>query len=145
MYVCVSAYKGTDAFTVCGALIPLINHPQHTTHHNVVPPDDFCLAKYSTFVFVLQVELVITIEEMVSCDEMLPLGISDAFQEVLRCCLQQDPDKRMTASVLLESPWFRMVGIRSVDDAVAILYKEFQESDNENDENDHGADDSSGC
>lgn len=42
-------------------------------------------------------------------------------------------EKRVPASILLESPWFENHGIHEVSDAVAIMHRYFQETSNDND------------
>ena len=77
------------------------------------------------------VELVMTFEDFDIDNELslhLPSNDNDIdndgdglLKEVLHFCLQTDPVKRMPAHVLVESPWFPINGIETVDDAAEMM------------------------
>lgn len=63
------------------------------------------------------VDLIVTVEET-SSDELIPSSIKDGFRDILASCLRLTPQKRMPASIMLQSPWFSEChGIASIKDA----------------------------
>mmetsp|Transcript_8022 Transcript_8022/g.11520 ORF Transcript_8022/g.11520 Transcript_8022/m.11520 type:complete len:358 (-) Transcript_8022:26-1099(-) len=66
------------------------------------------------------VELVVTIEDL-DLDDLIPKGISKDLREVLTACLQINPEKRIPASILIESPWFGSHGITKLSDATKMI------------------------
>lgn len=46
------------------------------------------------------------------------------------CCFPRGIDKRIPASILLQSPWFRQYGINSVHDACSLMMTYFGSSAN---------------
>lgn len=73
-----------------------------------------------TIIMMMQVELVQTLEEC-SMGDFIPLTASEGLREILLGCFDHSPEKRIPASVLLSSPWFRSHEINEVDDAVALM------------------------
>lgn len=106
--------------------------------------------------FYVQIDLVITIEDE-SIEDFIPAGTEEGLRELLLACLQKEPgkvsvvwynsgflcnvepkisssiltEKRVPASILLESPWFDRHGIHDVSDAVAIMHRYFEETTNQ--------------
>jgi serine/threonine protein kinase len=78
------------------------------------------------------IDLVMTIEDE-SIEEYIPETTEEGMRELLLACLQKEQEKRVPASILLESPWFESHGIHEVSDAVAIMHRYFQESRNNDD------------
>ena len=67
------------------------------------------------------IDLLVTVEEM-PLEEMIPATAEKGFQEILTGCLQLSPQKRMPASLLLQSPWFsKQHGIGSHGDAAKLI------------------------
>jgi hypothetical protein len=98
----------------------------------------------SAFDFIEKVELVQTLDECKMSD-YIPQSTSDGLREILLGCLcisprefadcmlfftyfytsllfyLRDLDKRIPASILLQSPWFRHHGINSFDDSPSLM------------------------
>ena len=67
------------------------------------------------------VDLLMTIEEAL-LEELIPDTVEYGFKEILVHCLQLSPQKRMPASLLLQSPWFSEEhGIESHLDAANLI------------------------
>lgn len=66
------------------------------------------------------VDLLVTIEET-AASEKIPSHLDGRVQEILCNTLQLDPEKRMPASIILQSPWFFEQSIMSVHDAMQLL------------------------
>jgi serine/threonine protein kinase len=64
------------------------------------------------------ISLVITVEETETTYLIPQSMITSNLQDVVLGCLQQAPEKRMPAIVLLQAPWFTIDhGINNVNDA----------------------------
>ncbi|KAL7536167.1 hypothetical protein ACHAWF_005386 [Thalassiosira exigua] len=66
------------------------------------------------------VELVQTLDEH-HMAEFVPADAGDGLREIMAGCLDRYPEKRVPASILLRSPWFRSHGVRDVDGAAALM------------------------
>ncbi len=56
----------------------------------------------------------------------LPKQFSLEAIEFVDCCLQTKAEARVPASVLLKSPWFKIHGLKCVDDCVDVLHELFR-------------------
>ena len=97
----------------------------------------------SAFDFIEKVDLVQTLDECKMSD-YIPQSTSDGLREILLGCLcisprefadcilslifilrscffLRDIDKRIPASILLQSPWFQHHGISSLDDTPSLM------------------------
>jgi serine/threonine protein kinase len=54
--------------------------------------------------------------------ELSPKQFSAPFRELIRQCLQKDPEKRLPAEVLLGSPWLSQHGATNIDTTVRNVY-----------------------
>jgi len=66
------------------------------------------------------IDLVQTLDEC-KMSEFIPESTSDGLREILLGCLDHSPQKRIPASILLSSPWFRFHEINNVDDASSLM------------------------
>lgn len=82
----------------------------------------FCFADLDSIV-----ELVVTLEDMVSVSDNASLvttikhEFSEPLRELLEGFLQIRPERRMPASILIKSPWFKSQGIESLDQAKCVV------------------------
>lgn len=78
-----------------------------------------CICGYSPFEHITSlIELVQTLDDCNGMGMYIPETTSEGLKEVILGCLDYNPEKRMPASVLIASPWFKVHGIACVDDAV---------------------------
>jgi len=54
-------------------------------------------------------------------EKLIPQQIKGRFREVLGLCLKKSPRSRISARILLQSPWFEKCGIKSINDARAAI------------------------
>jgi len=78
-----------------------------------------------------QVDLIQALGEM-DMDDMVPSDkYADEFCEVVKSCLIKSQEKRLTAAALLDSPFFEMYNISSVDGATPIVREWLEEHPSE--------------
>lgn len=53
----------------------------------------------------------------------LPRSFSQPFRDLVRHCLQKDPDRRLPAEALLMSPWLAQNGAISTEAAAENVYR----------------------
>lgn len=68
------------------------------------------------------VELLLTLEET-PVEQLVPRHLSDELRELLCGCLQQEPERRIPAHILIGSPWFEKFGIEDIESAVQVMHK----------------------
>ncbi|EED86933.1 hypothetical protein THAPSDRAFT_269874 [Thalassiosira pseudonana CCMP1335] len=73
------------------------------------------------------VELVQTLDECEMSD-FIPESVSYGLRELLMGCLCYSPQKRMPASILIQSPWFQSHEISCVDDASKLTKRYLDET-----------------
>ena len=80
-----------------------------------------CATGTSPFDGVLSmVELLLTVEET-PVEDIVPRHFSDGLRELLCACLQQEPERRIPADILIASPWFESFGIADLESAVQVM------------------------
>ena len=85
-----------------------------------------CICGYGNSPFEHITSLIELVQTLDDCDKgggggmgmYIPESTSEGLKEVILGCLDHNPEKRMPASVLIASPWFRVHGMDCVDDAV---------------------------
>lgn len=76
-------------------------------------------------------DLKVAIDEL-SVEDLVPSSITGHFLELLKFCLQKNPDNRIPAKYFLRSPWFEQCGIYGITDAVRIFQKYLENAKHSN-------------
>jgi serine/threonine protein kinase len=58
--------------------------------------------------------------------ELSPKLFSQSFRDLVKSCLQKDPDRRLSAEQLLNSPWLREHGATNSENSISTVHRWIQ-------------------